>query len=173
MICVHASLISFVIDLHHSIIEGADREKIHKLSGELREKWASMTKEEKITETKDALEELKARNENKQVAVHNAAISSFHDARTNLDAIEAEVCINQTSFFTLLTTGRQIKRLNARTGVEVIMIAVRDTEDAFLEPRSYATSSRMEEWFQAATGINLSAFAVQSEGFVVSGLQGK
>lgn len=86
-----------------SITEGYDREKIDKLVPELREKWANMTQEEKIEETKDALEELDSRHENKKLAVHNMPISCFHDARTNLDSVETTVRHSHTPECNLLT----------------------------------------------------------------------
>ena len=66
-------------------------EKADSLASELREKWAAMTKAEKHEATKDAVEALKDRNENKEYALHNTSISSFHDARANLESIEDQV----------------------------------------------------------------------------------
>ena len=66
-------------------------EKADSLASELREKWAAMTKAEKREITKDAVEALTDRNENKEYALHNTSISSFHDARANLESIEDQV----------------------------------------------------------------------------------
>jgi len=42
--------------------------------------------------TSGAVEELKVQRETKALAVQNMHLSTFHNARTNLDAIEDEVC---------------------------------------------------------------------------------
>lgn len=102
--------------------------KANELSAELHARWSVMTQEEKIKETKHTLEELKSCNENKQLAVQNTAISSFHDGCTNLDSIETEVR-NHSYPVTVLSAEHllQIKNLNACTGVKVILITVQDT----------------------------------------------
>ncbi|KAF7799885.1 hypothetical protein EIP86_011127 [Pleurotus ostreatoroseus] len=137
------------------IAEGMDAEKADSLASELREKWAAMTKAEKHEATKDAVEALKDRNENKEYALHNTSISSFHDARANLESIED-----------------QLASLHARTGTECILLAVRDSQDSYLPPRTFVTSSRLEEWFAHTTGTSLNKFAGLTEAFVVSGIQG-
>lgn len=74
-----------------SITEGDDRVQVDQLTVALREEWSKMSQEEKVKATEDALEDLKSRNKDKELAVHNLAITSFHDARANLDSVEKTV----------------------------------------------------------------------------------
>ena len=53
--------------------------------------WKSMSSEEQIAATEDAVVALKERREDKANAPHHVPIHAFHDMRANIDSIEKEV----------------------------------------------------------------------------------
>jgi len=76
----------------HSAASGEPNHSSSQLSKDLTERWKAMTQAKKEAATLGAVEELKVQREMKALAMQNTRLSAFHDARTNLDAIEDEVC---------------------------------------------------------------------------------
>lgn len=66
----------------------------------------------------------------------------------------------------------QIHTLHAHMGIEVICIAVRSSVDDYLRPHIITTSERGHDFVRLVTKSELSSFAVQFEGFCVSGAEG-
>ncbi|KAI0080204.1 hypothetical protein K474DRAFT_1704992 [Panus rudis PR-1116 ss-1] len=63
----------------------------------------------------------------------------------------------------------QLVDLQARTGVETIVVAVRCSTDDKLVPQVFTTSPQAEQLFQSLYGDSLEDFAQRLEGYIVSG----
>ncbi|KZT06568.1 uncharacterized protein LAESUDRAFT_759388 [Laetiporus sulphureus 93-53] len=87
--------------------EGAQHYKSNNLLPGTKEKWDTMSLEERTEYTKPLVEKLNETREMRKLSAHNIPINAFHDVRSNLASIE-----------------HQLQALNARTGTEVVLIAV-------------------------------------------------
>ncbi|KAG6839858.1 hypothetical protein C0991_011012 [Blastosporella zonata] len=141
--------------INDALPEGEPRKKANMLMQEISTKWATMTADEKTAHTQDTLQQLRDTREMCELASHNVTISSFHDARVTLDHIEEEV-----------------KRLNARTNMEVICFAVRTSKEQFNRPCIIATSDRMLDFFELSLKKNVYDLNIQLEAYMLSGVQG-
>ncbi|KAK7435153.1 hypothetical protein VKT23_019845 [Stygiomarasmius scandens] len=136
-------------------LEGEDRQKVDACIREIADKWQEMSDKERKAATDEALQELNESRENRFIGRHNSAISAFHDARTTLSAIKLE-----------------LQRLNARTGVESVVISVRSNLAHFLRPDIFVTSDRVPDYFNMAFKQPLVDIAQRLEGYIISGVEG-
>ncbi|THV02223.1 hypothetical protein K435DRAFT_620800, partial [Dendrothele bispora CBS 962.96] len=130
------------------------RRKVNDCALEIAEKWKSMSEDEQKAATEDAMKELGDHRENRHLGAHNSAISTFHDFRTSMDAVKLE-----------------LQRLNARTGTEVILIAVRSNVSHFHRPEVVTTSDRPMDFINMAFKQPISDVAARMEGFMISGVE--
>ncbi|KAJ3475258.1 hypothetical protein NLI96_g11954 [Meripilus lineatus] len=126
------------------------------ISRELRETWNAMTHEEKMESTRDTREELEALRETKTLAPQNVAINCFHDCFLSVDLLGVN----------------QISQVHARTGTEVLLVAVRANQDHFMSPRVFATSERVGNCFETVFKRSALDFSFKLEAFMLSGVQG-
>ncbi|KAK7444529.1 hypothetical protein VKT23_015207 [Stygiomarasmius scandens] len=137
-------------------LEGEDRQKVDACIREIADKWQEMSDEERKAATDEALQELNESQENQFIGRHNSAISAFHDARATLNAVKLE-----------------LQRLNARTGVESVVISVQSNLAHFLCPDIFVTSDRVPNYFNMAFKQPLVDIAQRLEGYIISGVEAK
>ena len=66
----------------------------------------------------------------------------------------------------------QIQRLHARTGVEVVLIAVRSAKEHYNRPHVVTTSDRVSDFFEITMKENVFDVTVRLEAYMLSGVQG-
>ncbi|KAI0782168.1 hypothetical protein C8Q75DRAFT_896041 [Abortiporus biennis] len=134
---------------------GARKLRVGDIAAEYRPMWESLTeaeKEELVQEQRVVIEE---QRKVQTFGGYNSAIASFHDTHTSLQDISD-----------------RITELHACTGVEVLLVSTRSKTSDFNQPYTYTTSSKFEEYFQFVSGCNLQNFALRSEAYHISGVQG-
>ncbi|GBE85875.1 hypothetical protein SCP_0803970 [Sparassis crispa] len=129
--------------------------KSNSLPFEIKAKWDAMSPEERITITDPLLKNLQDQRETKQLAVQNVPINAFHDVRSNLASVQ-----------------EQLEALHARTGTEILMIAVRSSNDHYNRPHVFFTSDRLSDFFTVVLRTQLADVAMQMESYCLSGIQG-
>lgn len=67
----------------------------------------------------------------------------------------------------------QLEPLYNRTGLEILLIAVRSDEQSVTCPEVWTTSQRVEQFFQLTAGTSLMDFAGKLECYCLSGLEGE
>ncbi|KAI9059828.1 hypothetical protein FKP32DRAFT_1613971 [Trametes sanguinea] len=122
---------------------------------EISAKWQAMSKEEKEWVKEDLVKDLDEVKEMKALAVQSVPISAFHDARATLDSVFEE-----------------LRRLHARTGIEIGLIAVRSARSQFTPPITFGTSSNIHDFFQVSVGTSLDDVAGTFEAYCLSGVSG-
>ncbi|OJT09919.1 hypothetical protein TRAPUB_13600 [Trametes pubescens] len=122
---------------------------------EISAKWAAMTKEEKDNYTVDLVKDLDEVKEMKSLAVQNVPINVFHDVRANMSNIFEE-----------------LRRLHARTGLEVAVIAVKTARDQHTTPMTFGTSKRVHDFFQLSLGNSMEDVSASFEAYALSGVSG-
>ncbi|THH13028.1 hypothetical protein EW146_g7145 [Bondarzewia mesenterica] len=126
------------------------------LAKDLAAKWKAMSQAEKEEATVGAVEELQEQREIKALSVHNTRLSAFHDACANLDAIEDE-----------------LRALHVRTGMQIVMFAIKSTGDQYGCPRIFLTSKHLAEFFDLSLKSNVNDVTLRLKAYCVSGAQGK
>lgn len=122
---------------------------------EISAKWKSMSLDEQITATEDTVAALKERREAKAFAPHQVPIHAFHDMRANVESIEKELVA-----------------LHARTGTEMLLIAVRSSSDRFNQPYYFNTSEKVSDFFTLTFKFSLPDIVSKLECFCLSGVEG-
>ncbi|PPR04389.1 hypothetical protein CVT24_013218 [Panaeolus cyanescens] len=135
--------------------EGGKRLKSSNLSKELSERWAAMSAEERTAATADYIEEYERQRELATVGKHNVNLRAFHDTKRNCEQIQA----NCTA-------------LHARTGIQIFFIAVRSELENFNKPFFFATSSRIEDFFNTVLNTNIADMSLRMEAYMISGVEG-
>ncbi|KAG1785413.1 uncharacterized protein HD556DRAFT_1249922 [Suillus plorans] len=120
---------------------------------ELAARWNDMSKDEQKNETTDAIKDLEDHRESKQLAQHNVPLNAFQDVRKSLDSLD-----------------REIRALNARTGLEVVLLTSRANIDHFNQPHVFVTE-RAADFFDACLGSSIADIAVRFEAFCIAGVQ--
>ncbi|KAH9847416.1 hypothetical protein C2E23DRAFT_711398, partial [Lenzites betulinus] len=134
---------------------GAPRYSSTQLMPEIRDSWNAMSQEEKVKETEGSLKELDENKEMKKLSVQNVPISAFHDTRANLERIFEE-----------------IRRLHARTGIEIGLFAARSRKDHHTPPTVFGTSERVYDFFQITLQTGMDDVASSLEAYCLSGVPG-
>ncbi|KAI0072743.1 hypothetical protein K474DRAFT_1604546 [Panus rudis PR-1116 ss-1] len=127
--------------------------KADQIAREAREEWSKMTPEEKVLRTKDAVEKLKEVREMKQLSLINVPKNAFADSRSTLASIK-----------------NQLEDLNARTGTETVLIAVRSSLQDYLPPQVFTTTPRINDLFHTLYGEPVEDYASHLEGYILSGV---
>ncbi|KAH9858615.1 hypothetical protein C2E23DRAFT_712761, partial [Lenzites betulinus] len=122
---------------------------------EIRESWNMLTPEEKAATAEKPLQELEEAREMKQLSVQNVPISAFHDGRATLQSVFEE-----------------LRRLHARTGIEVGLVAVRTSREHHTPPMTFGTSDRVHEFFQISLHTSMEDVAATMEVYCLSGVSG-
>ncbi|KAF8196113.1 hypothetical protein BJ912DRAFT_847117 [Pholiota molesta] len=117
--------------------------------------WDKMNEEERATAAAPGVAKILEERETKTLAIRNTPISSFHDTRRTLELLDHE-----------------IRALHARTSTEVLVIAVRKSNDQFNAPAVLVTSDRIMDFFDISVKEPLADFAMRFEAFSLSGVQG-
>ncbi|KAG2743899.1 hypothetical protein P692DRAFT_20746183 [Suillus brevipes Sb2] len=121
---------------------------------ELASRWNNMTKAAEEEETNDAVQSLEEFREMKNLALHNVPLNAFQDVRKTLETLD-----------------REARSLNARTGVEVLIIATRSNLDHFNQPHLFHTQ-RAADFLDACYGTSAMDVALRMEAFCIAGVQG-
>ncbi|KAG2126017.1 hypothetical protein DEU56DRAFT_743179 [Suillus clintonianus] len=116
-------------------------------------RWNGMSKDEQEKETADAMKDLEDHRESKQLALHNVPLNAFQDVRKSLELLD-----------------REIHALNARTGLEVVLLTSRSNIDHFNQPHIFVTE-RAADFFDACLGSSIADVAVRFEAFCIAGVQ--
>ncbi|KAI0684180.1 hypothetical protein BC835DRAFT_1293734 [Cytidiella melzeri] len=137
--------------MNDALPAGAPRPKLDVLVAGLRDKWNSLSKEEQAAATEDDLARITELREMKKTAAHSVPLNAFHDARATLSSLEA---------------------LHNRTGLEMLLVAVRTDSQSVVCPQVWTTGDPVNEFFQLTNKISLSDFAGKFECYCLSGVQG-
>ncbi|KAI9069497.1 hypothetical protein FKP32DRAFT_1553814, partial [Trametes sanguinea] len=122
---------------------------------EISAKWKAMSDEEKASVSEDLVKDLDEQKEMKALAVQSVPISAFHDVRATLESVFEE-----------------LRRLHARTGIEIGLFAVRSGRHQFTPPMVFATSSHVHDFFQISLGTPMDDVACSLEAYCLSGVSG-
>ncbi|KAI0080201.1 hypothetical protein K474DRAFT_1590342, partial [Panus rudis PR-1116 ss-1] len=125
------------------------------MSPDLSAVWAKMSPEEKKTVTADAVTIPEVRRESSTKGTIHSQQHAHADAQSTLAGVK-----------------NRLVDLQARTGVETIVVAVRCSTDDKLVPQVFTTSPQAEQLFQSLYGDSLEDFAQRLEGYIVSGAAG-
>ncbi|KAI0702857.1 hypothetical protein BC835DRAFT_1410887 [Cytidiella melzeri] len=134
---------------------GVPRPKVNDLITDIRDVWKAMSKEEQAEATEDELVRLAEVKDMKKTAVHHVSLNAFHDARATLASVQG-----------------QMEALHNRTGLEILLVAVRSDSQSVVVPQVWTTGDRVDEFFQLTNNMSIADFAGKLECFCLSGMQG-
>ncbi|KAK7689641.1 hypothetical protein QCA50_007434 [Cerrena zonata] len=117
--------------------------------------WDSMSEEERDKFTSPRVQEMKEAWEIRDTMKHDTTIAAFHDIRT-----------------TLLSLENQIKNLYLRTGLEVLMFAVRSSDEHYNRPFVLSTSDKGTSFFQTCFNQLPSVWVTRFEAYCLLGIDG-
>ncbi|KAI0352967.1 hypothetical protein OH77DRAFT_1385253, partial [Trametes cingulata] len=117
--------------------------------------WAALSPEEKAELSQKLVKDLDEVKEMRALSVQNVPLNVFHDARATLEVIFEE-----------------LRRLHARTGLEVALVAGRSRKDQFFRPISFGTSARVYDFFPASMNHTIDDVACTFEAYCLSGVSG-
>ncbi|KAG1850258.1 hypothetical protein C8R48DRAFT_778233 [Suillus tomentosus] len=122
---------------------GTERQKAPAMMKDLSERWKDMSKDEHEAIMEDA-----------ELSQRNIAVSSFQDGKRTLASID-----------------HKLAALNARTGMEIIVLAGHSDVDHFNQPHVFHTE-RARNFFTACLKSSVHDIAFRLEGFCVAGVKG-
>ncbi|KAI0667164.1 hypothetical protein C8Q78DRAFT_994228 [Trametes maxima] len=131
--------------------EGEDHKRVSdkEVTNSIAAAWHSMSKEEQISATDDALKELEAHRENLKKGIHTVPIHAFHDSRS--------------------VTAGVLTDVHARTGNEYVLFEVRSDTSSYNRPFVFFTSQRLNDFFVLVTQNTAAELALKMEGYCISG----
>ncbi|KAI0693024.1 hypothetical protein BC835DRAFT_1520743 [Cytidiella melzeri] len=134
--------------MNDALPEGATRYKIGDgpLMAQLLERWNAMDEEERVAATEDKLKEMVNDRELKETTQKTSPLAVLTDVRRTLGVIEKELA-----------------NLHQRTGVEVVMLAVRNNHKSSLKPHTFCTSDRIPSFWEQIFDVSLPDIAVLME----------
>ncbi|KAK7683803.1 hypothetical protein QCA50_013179 [Cerrena zonata] len=121
----------------------------------IRSEWAAMSAEERVLATE---EHMKAMTEDRAMRLtgeNNSGIAAFHDAISTFKSVE-----------------NQLQALYVRTGVEVLMFAVRSSQEQWFRPYVMMTSDRAGNFFHTCFNQDTETYATRFEAYCLSGIEG-
>ncbi|KAG2128014.1 hypothetical protein DEU56DRAFT_915618 [Suillus clintonianus] len=133
---------------------GTEHQKAPAMMKDLSEHWKDMSKDEREAITEDTVGDLNNHREMKELFQRNITVSLFQDVKRTLASID-----------------RELAALNARTGMEIIVLAVRSDVDHFNQPHVFHTK-RARDFFTACLKSSVHDIAFRLEGFCVVGVKG-
>ncbi|KAH9912146.1 uncharacterized protein BXZ73DRAFT_43934, partial [Epithele typhae] len=148
------AFVSKELRLHNKEMNTNDRVSSEFIKN-LADRWHAMSEEEREDMCRDTVEALNERREERGRAIPNIAIANFNDSRATLMAVVEE-----------------LDGLHERTGVEVLLVAVRGDRANYLKPWVYRSSERIEEFIELLTGKALGTLAARIEAWCLTGLNG-
>ncbi|RDX44774.1 hypothetical protein OH76DRAFT_1359076, partial [Lentinus brumalis] len=125
------------------------------VADDIREEWNAMTPREKAEAVEGPSVDLQEHKETKATTRHNSNIAVFHDSQTTLSGVHED-----------------LRRLRARTGMEVALVAVRSEQDHLQEPSTFTTSGKMDEYLNLSYNTGIDEIAMRYESYVLSGVHG-
>ncbi|KAI0688619.1 hypothetical protein BC835DRAFT_1418996 [Cytidiella melzeri] len=134
---------------------GVPRPKVNNLITDIRDVWKAMSKEEQAEATEDELVRLAEVKDMKKTAVHHVSLNAFHDAQATLASVQG-----------------QMEALHNRTGLEILLVAVRSDSQSVVVPQVWTTGDRVDEFFQLTNNMSIADFAGKLGCFCLSGMQG-
>ncbi|KAJ3817845.1 hypothetical protein F5880DRAFT_1617916 [Lentinula raphanica] len=134
---------------------GRKRWKINQLAKKISEKWKNMSQEERIEATKDDLEALRERRENKEVGTHNVDVTSSQDSTITAEKLK-----------------EALQRLGVRTADEGLLIVTRGNMTRFHKPYVWTTSSRVDAFFESVYKAPPTDIGYRMDAYMVSGVEG-
>ncbi|KAI0686722.1 hypothetical protein BC835DRAFT_1420230 [Cytidiella melzeri] len=135
--------------------EGTPRPKVTEFAKEVREAWKLMSKDEQVAATDDELVRIAEVKEMKKTSAHSVPLNAFHDTRA-----------------TLASTTSQLEALHNRTGLEMLLVAVRSDGQSVVCPQVWTTGDHVDEFFQLTNQMPITDFAGKLECYCLTGLQG-
>ncbi|RDX47633.1 hypothetical protein OH76DRAFT_1325377, partial [Lentinus brumalis] len=120
---------------------------------EIKAEWNTMTPEEKAEAVEGPREALQEDRETRATARHNSNIAAFHDSQTTLAGVHED-----------------LRRLRARTGMEMALVAVRSEQEHLQEPSTFTTSDKMDEYLNLSYNTGIDEIAMRYESYVLSGI---
>ncbi len=68
---------------------------------------------------------------------------------------------------------KQLRRLNARTGIDAGLLTVRTGHDDLHDPTTFTTSPRVDEFFNLVYNTSMDETALRLESYNLSGVHGE
>ncbi|KAK7685836.1 hypothetical protein QCA50_011182 [Cerrena zonata] len=125
------------------------------IAPKLKAAWEAMSVEERNAFTDARVQEMTEAREVKDVMKHDSTISAFHDVRTSL-----------------LTMENMVKDLYLRTGLEVLLFAVRSDQEQYNRPFVLSTSEKGTDFFNTCFNQLPSAWVTRFESYCLLGIEG-
>ncbi|KAG6874658.1 hypothetical protein C0992_007081 [Termitomyces sp. T32_za158] len=132
-----------------------ERHKVNDLAAEIAKAWNAMTPEEQKTATDPLLIDLQEHRDSMAFGHRNVQLESVGDATQTLASLEYN-----------------LKALHARTGTEVILLAVRSSVDAYLRPFATCTSVRATDFFYNTLKLSIHDVCARFEAYSLAGVEG-
>ena len=130
-----------------------------------------MTKEEQEEAVKGYAEEFEAKRRDLGVKIPNVDIARFHDVRANCEQIQSTVSPIFSSQ-QIPNSFLQCFNLSARTGTEILFMAVRSDLKHYNRPFFFVTFKPVEDFFDNVLKTSLPETAIRLEAFMISGVNG-
>ncbi|KAI9062660.1 hypothetical protein FKP32DRAFT_1723543, partial [Trametes sanguinea] len=115
--------------------------------------WREMSEEEREAATSDLVADLEERRANQATAAHNVPLASFQDACRAIARVENELV-----------------NLCARTGMQVLLVAVRSATTDYNKPHVFYTDNRIPDFIQTAMGEPIQEVALRMEAYCIAGM---
>ncbi|KAJ3717733.1 hypothetical protein C8R42DRAFT_629986 [Lentinula raphanica] len=142
--------------LNADVPAGQPLTKLNQASKNIADKWAAMSKEERVAATKDHVVSLRERKESKELGTwHNQDISANHDTSMSVSRIKEE-----------------LTRLNSRTGDESILIICRGSITRFHAPEYFCSSPKAEKFLTTVIKISSEDMSYKMDAFMTVGVEG-
>ncbi|KAF9788758.1 hypothetical protein BJ322DRAFT_977470, partial [Thelephora terrestris] len=135
--------------------EDASQINLTEVNKQISEKWKTLSPVEREDITAEAIQRIEEQRVGKKLTAHSVPLNAFHDARSTLQSIET-----------------QLAQLNARTGLEYLLVACRSTTEDFIKPYAYYSSDTILGFFNSSMKRSVDDFSLQIEAYVMSGLKG-
>ncbi|EIW80799.1 hypothetical protein CONPUDRAFT_154797 [Coniophora puteana RWD-64-598 SS2] len=142
-------------ELNDALPEGERRLTASERAAELKVIWNKIPESERAEFAKEMVEDLEKFRENKDDAVHNFSLMSYHDAHS-----------------TLKSCADELNRMAGRTDTRVMLMAVRSDNEHVLTPYFYASDISLATYFHALTRYTPHEFLAKLESCTISGLIG-
>ena len=131
-----------------------------------------MSEADRITATDDAVNDMEETRQKRKYGARNTAIGSFHDSRTTVDKVIHEV--SKVFLISSLTHDvTQLEALYNRTDTHSLLFTWRSGFNDYARPRTFATSTAVEEFVQLTCKMDIELFSKKGECYILSGVDGE
>ena len=139
------------------------------------EKWAALSMTEKESIAGPRTSQMQEDRNTKLTGTHTCMVKAFHDVSAtlcrveNIVSLESHLPANPNPYRAKF----QLRDLCTRTGLEVLMFAVRSDIDQYNRPSVVFSSARVKDFFKLCFNQLPNQWVLKLEAFSVAGLDGK